>query len=93
MVQGLRDAQAARASDAILANPVLPDEVLEGKGFSGCLISGYDQMVQGLRDAQKLQTEYDQMVQGLRDAQALFAKIFSCFKILILSRPGRNRSP
>ena len=52
MVQGLRDAQAARASDAILANPVLPDEVLEGKGFSGCLISGYDQMVQGLRDAQ-----------------------------------------
>ena len=37
MVQGLRDAQAARASDAILANPVLPDEVLKVRVSQGVL--------------------------------------------------------
>ena len=31
LVEGLRDASAARNSDVILANPVLPDEVLDGK--------------------------------------------------------------
>ena len=30
MIQGLREAQVARESDIILANPVLPDEILQG---------------------------------------------------------------
>ena len=30
LVEGLKDAQAARETDMILANPVLPNEVLEG---------------------------------------------------------------
>ena len=30
LVDGLRDASTARSSDVILANPVLPDEVLDG---------------------------------------------------------------
>ena len=31
LVDGLKDAQAARETDVILANPILPDEVLDGK--------------------------------------------------------------
>lgn len=31
LVEGLRDASTARETDVILANPVLPDEVLNGK--------------------------------------------------------------
>ena len=31
LVEGLRDAHVAREADVILANPVLPDEILEGK--------------------------------------------------------------
>lgn len=31
LVEGLKDAQVARETDIILANPVLPDEVLQGK--------------------------------------------------------------
>lgn len=31
LVEGLKDAQLARETDVILANPVLPNEVLEGK--------------------------------------------------------------
>lgn len=31
LVEGLQDAQVARETDVILANPILPDEVLEGK--------------------------------------------------------------
>lgn len=30
LVQGLKDAQEARETDIILANPVLPDEILNG---------------------------------------------------------------
>lgn len=30
LVEGLKDAQLARETDIILANPILPDEVLEG---------------------------------------------------------------
>lgn len=30
MVDGLRDAQEARETDVVLANPVLPDQVLQG---------------------------------------------------------------
>lgn len=30
LVEGLRDAQVARETDMILANPVLPDQVLNG---------------------------------------------------------------
>lgn len=30
LVEGLKDAQAARDTDVVLANPILPDEVLEG---------------------------------------------------------------
>lgn len=30
LVQGLRDASTARETDVILANPVLPDEILNG---------------------------------------------------------------
>lgn len=32
LVQGLREAQMARESDVVLANPVLPDEILQGSG-------------------------------------------------------------
>lgn len=31
LVEGLKDAQVARETDVILANPILPNEVLEGK--------------------------------------------------------------
>lgn len=31
LVEGLKDARVARETDIILANPVLPDEVLQGK--------------------------------------------------------------
>lgn len=31
LVEGLKDAQLARETDIILANPILPDAVLEGK--------------------------------------------------------------
>lgn len=31
LVEGLRDAQSARETDVVLANPVLPDEILQGK--------------------------------------------------------------
>lgn len=31
LVEGLREASAARETDAHLANPVLPDEVLQGE--------------------------------------------------------------
>lgn len=31
LVEGLRDASIARETDVILSNPVLPDEVLNGK--------------------------------------------------------------
>lgn len=30
LVEGLKDAQLQRETDIILANPILPDEVLEG---------------------------------------------------------------
>lgn len=30
LVEGLKDAQVARETDVVLANPVLPNEVLEG---------------------------------------------------------------
>lgn len=30
LVEGLRDASVARETDVILANPILPDEVLQG---------------------------------------------------------------
>ena len=30
LVEGLKDAHAARETDTILSNPVLPDEVLQG---------------------------------------------------------------
>lgn len=30
LVEGLKDAQVARETDVILANPILPDEVLQG---------------------------------------------------------------
>lgn len=30
LVEGLKDAQLQRETDVILANPILPDEVLEG---------------------------------------------------------------
>lgn len=31
LVEGLREANLARAEDVVLANPVLPDQVLQGK--------------------------------------------------------------
>lgn len=31
LVEGLKDAQVSRETDVVLANPVLPDEILEGK--------------------------------------------------------------
>jgi len=31
LVQGLKDAQMQRETDVILANPILPNEILEGK--------------------------------------------------------------
>ena len=31
MVDGLKDARVARETDVVLANPVLPDQVLEGR--------------------------------------------------------------
>lgn len=31
LVAGLKDAQLARETDVILANPVLPNEILEGQ--------------------------------------------------------------
>lgn len=31
LVEGLKDAQVARETDIILANPILPTEVLQGK--------------------------------------------------------------
>lgn len=31
LVEGLKDAHVARETDIILANPVLPDEILQGK--------------------------------------------------------------
>lgn len=31
LVAGLKDAQVARETDVVLANPVLPNEVLEGR--------------------------------------------------------------
>lgn len=31
LVEGLKDAQLQRETDVILANPILPDEVLEGQ--------------------------------------------------------------
>jgi DNA excision repair protein ERCC-2 len=30
LIEGLKDAQVARETDVVLANPVLPNEVLEG---------------------------------------------------------------
>lgn len=30
LVEGLKDAQVSRETDVVLANPVLPDEILEG---------------------------------------------------------------
>lgn len=33
LVEGLRDASVARETDVILANPILPDEVLNGKNY------------------------------------------------------------
>lgn len=30
LVEGLKDAQLQRETDVILANPILPDEILEG---------------------------------------------------------------
>lgn len=33
LVEGLKDAQLARETDVVLANPILPDEVLEGTSF------------------------------------------------------------
>jgi DNA excision repair protein ERCC-2 len=39
LVEGLRDAQIARETDVVLANPVLPDHVLQG-----LLFHHYDQM-------------------------------------------------
>lgn len=33
LVEGLREANAARASDIVLSNPILPDEVLQGDLF------------------------------------------------------------
>lgn len=33
LVEGLRDASVARETDVILANPVLPDEVLNGNNY------------------------------------------------------------
>lgn len=35
LVEGLREANVARASDMVLSNPILPDEVLQGKVISG----------------------------------------------------------
>ena len=32
LVEGLREASAARETDLYLANPVLPDEILQGAG-------------------------------------------------------------
>lgn len=31
LVEGLRDASIARETDIVLSNPVLPDEILQGK--------------------------------------------------------------
>lgn len=31
LVEGLRDASVARETDVILSNPILPDEVLNGR--------------------------------------------------------------
>lgn len=31
LVEGLKDAQMQRETDVILANPILPNEILEGK--------------------------------------------------------------
>lgn len=31
LVEGLRDASVQRETDVVLANPILPDEVLQGK--------------------------------------------------------------
>lgn len=33
LVEGLKDAHVARETDIILANPILPNEVLQGKFF------------------------------------------------------------
>lgn len=34
LVEGLKDAQMQRETDVILANPILPNEILEGKRIS-----------------------------------------------------------
>lgn len=34
LVEGLRDAHSARETDVVLANPVLPDEILQGRSSS-----------------------------------------------------------
>ena len=31
MVEGLREAQTARETDIVLANPILPDDILQGR--------------------------------------------------------------
>jgi len=33
LVEGLREAGVARETDVILANPVLPDDILHGKSY------------------------------------------------------------
>ncbi|KAI8433982.1 hypothetical protein MSG28_012133 [Choristoneura fumiferana] len=56
MVEGLREAQVARETDMILGNPILPDEVLNGKisltHHQARLTAECKQMVEGLREAQ-----------------------------------------
>lgn len=34
LVEGLRDASVARETDVVLANPVLPDQILKGNRYS-----------------------------------------------------------
>jgi DNA excision repair protein ERCC-2 len=41
LVEGLRDASVARETDVVLANPVLPDEVLKGTAISSSVIFLY----------------------------------------------------
>lgn len=38
MVQGLKDASVQRDTDMILANPVLPDDILKGNLVHICLL-------------------------------------------------------
>lgn len=41
LVDGLRDAQEARETDTVLANPILPDEVLKGMKSSVVILIIY----------------------------------------------------